>query len=191
MRVAAKSLSCSLLVPFVVGFTGCMMSPYDGQIVDSHYDPINFTGVTTKPGEKVIIQARYRNWNSPYDYTWETIAETHSSQVGYYYEGVMWYPWSKDIVVPGGYWRRPFNYEQTINPPGYYGQFRQTWVRALDTSGTPLATFDDDYNDFFDPNLSIGDMWIDHHNDEPSDGGSRWNPPEAESVWIRDYFFDD
>ena len=85
--------------------TGCVMSPYNGDVVENTVDPVELSGYTIAPDQFMRLMAS-PNAQGPFT-SWPG-AHTRSSLVGYVvdYSGgsALVYPWEMSHEIPPGYW---------------------------------------------------------------------------------------
>jgi hypothetical protein len=92
---AVLSASCLLLATL-----GCMVEPGNLQEIASRSTPIQFSGFTVQPNQKVVLYVQNAN-NS-----WTKIGETNSSNQKIVHFDTSWYPWHKEIIVAKAHWRK-------------------------------------------------------------------------------------
>ena len=138
-----KTLGLGAVLAGALLTTGCMTSPYDGEVIGNHInDTISVSGFLVQPNQQVVLQARAGSSGS-----WVTVGSAVSKSYSYHWDGVDWHPWHTKITIPRHAWT------------GIYGG-AGTHLRAL-VNGSPIRSFKSDFNQSWDPNESLGDLWDD------------------------------
>ena len=132
---------CAALLVLTLSSAGCMMTPGHYEVVNSIHDPVNFSGVTLEPDTHVYLFAR-----QPGSTTWNYVGMAKSSSVPTPHLGVDWYVWQTDRVIPLGSW-------------AIGGWFSVTEVRAIQSGGSDLLTFDAGFLDYLAEYDDLGDLW--------------------------------
>jgi hypothetical protein len=127
--VAAAGIALAALM-----YTGCMVTPGDGENLTNRSDTVEVYGYAANPNESIEIQAR-----RPFG-TWSTVATVDSVGTGSDFFGVDIYSYVADITVPNHLW------QVTL---GKAGLSYRTEVRALDSTGNALVTYEDGFDTYF------------------------------------------
>jgi len=126
--------------------TGCMMTPGHGENIGNKLDKVQFLGAVQAPGKTVCIQGKDR-YNR-----WQNIATAKSTSTPYRYSGSTWYLWSREIAVPHHLWH-------IDGDPWHW----KAEIRVIDiSSGDALATFEEGFFEYFDPEVSLADLVEEH-----------------------------
>ena len=151
MKLLSQKLTLTILgLGLALTTTGCMTGPGHGEHVGNIEGNVDFNGyLMDEPNTWVKIQAKHPT------YGWQTIGWARSKSWSVPYSGADWNPWNASIKVPLQYW----TFIGTDNPNG---QFKAE-VRAVNYStGNQLANFDAGYNEYFEYEEPLGDMWAAH-----------------------------
>lgn len=141
LRTSCLGLLAGLLVTSV----GCMVTPGNQQIISSRTTPVEFSGYTVHPGQKIELYAM----NSS-NQAWTKIGETTSSTKGFEHFGTQWYYWNKSIVIPKSQWI-------SWGTNGMYVAL----VRGV-ADNNDLFTFEDGFYDYFDDYDSLEELYLEH-----------------------------
>jgi hypothetical protein len=112
-------------------FSGCMLAPGNGSIVQQMSDPIAFSGFTAAAGARVKLEASTDS-DGPFS-TWQG-SSTKASSVGIPWFSYTFYEWGLTSVIPADRWA---DFEVI---PGC--SMKRTFVRSR-TGELPLITFDE------------------------------------------------
>ena len=136
--------------------SSCMVSPGDGEHLgkftsggDLSESTVEFTGFTTEPRTPLAVQALRREGG------WETIATTQARTYPLRYDGRTYYSWTARAGVPYSCWA----FHQDLPD----GTLIKAKIRVLDLDrGAPLYTFEEGFDEWFDPSVPLEEMWVRH-----------------------------
>lgn len=132
-------------VALLLSAVGCMVSPGDYEILESHKKPIQFTGFTIRPGQRVEIFAK----NIAND-SWVKIGQTESSSEAMKHFGTDWYFWRTEILVPKALW----------TPWGNSGGYVAILKGVADKSD--LMTFKEGFYNYYEDYDSVEELFLEN-----------------------------
>jgi len=138
----------------MVGATSCMITPGEGDMIGYiRAEPVQFSGLTTSPGSLIRIEANHPHRG------WEILRYTTSSSSSLVFDGVTFYPWHTEQIIPLGYWS--YSDEEFRASKNEYEM--EAEVRAVDLArAAPLYTFEGGFYEWFDSSQSLYDMYQEH-----------------------------
>lgn len=142
LSIAMGSFAFVLAGRITPQYTGFMVSPFEGAEVVATDREVVFAGFLPNPGRQVFVQVKDHG-------SWKTIAAARSSRTSHLHYGKRWYRWRARRTVLDRFWQ-----VSDTNVSTY-----RTEIRAVDATGSPLNTFVDDFNYFYDPDVSPKKLW--------------------------------
>ena len=145
-------LAASVAIAAIVGFTGCVTSPLDGDEYASMDSTITVTGFTQKPNQHVhvMVDPAFPSYPSG------IVGEATTGTTPIYAHGNTWYAFSVKIKLKEQYWG--WASDGRRRAVLRFRKYESTDWEDLDF-GTPLYTFS---SWAFEPEKNLIDFWADH-----------------------------
>lgn len=139
-------LSMFSILAFTISLsTGCMVTPYTGQLLKTRSETVEFSGYSRYPEDTVKIWARNSATGQ-----WGLIGTTKSRTTKTSMYGGDWYYWSKKLSVPAQYWTEPSSV------------LKASAILKATIGPDDLYCFEEGFYDYFDDYDNVLDLWEEH-----------------------------